>query len=90
MRRHRCCRRRIEASWLAEGRTRVFDISFGKGGGRRLLALLGDPDAGRAQRAVQAMLTMERIDIAAIERAAEGLPWPGHDPFATSGDGDFP
>ena len=37
---------------------------------RRLLELLSDRDAGRAQRAMQAMLSMKRIDIAAVERAA--------------------
>ena len=41
---------------------------------RRLLALMTDPDPARAQRAMQAMLTMKRIDIAAVERAAEGQP----------------
>jgi predicted 3-demethylubiquinone-9 3-methyltransferase (glyoxalase superfamily) len=41
---------------------------------RRLIELLSDRDAGRAQRAMQAMLTMRRIDIAAVERAAEGEP----------------
>ena len=39
---------------------------------RRLLELIGDPDAGRAKRAMDAMLTMRKIDIAAIERAADG------------------
>jgi len=38
----------------------------------RLLALMTDRDAGKAQRAMQAMLGMKRLDIAAIERAAEG------------------
>jgi len=37
---------------------------------RRLLELLSDRDPGRAQRAMQAMLSMKRIDIAAVERAA--------------------
>jgi predicted 3-demethylubiquinone-9 3-methyltransferase (glyoxalase superfamily) len=41
---------------------------------RRLLALMTDPDGAKAQRAMQAMLGMKRIDIAAIERAAEGAP----------------
>src|SRR5213593_4290105 len=41
---------------------------------KRLLALLADPDAAKARRAMQAMLTMKRIDIAAVERAAEGEP----------------
>ena len=37
---------------------------------KRLLELLSDRDAGKAQRAMQAMLAMKRIDIAAVERAA--------------------
>jgi hypothetical protein len=41
---------------------------------KRLLALMTDPDAAKAQRAMQAMLAMKRIDIAAVERAAEGEP----------------
>ena len=38
---------------------------------RRLLALMTDRDATKARRAMEAMLTMKRIDIAAVERAAE-------------------
>jgi predicted 3-demethylubiquinone-9 3-methyltransferase (glyoxalase superfamily) len=37
---------------------------------RRLLELTTDIDQGRAQRAMAAMMTMRRIDIAAIEAAA--------------------
>ena len=37
----------------------------------RLMELIGDPDPGRSQRAMQAMLQMRRIDIAEIERAAD-------------------
>jgi predicted 3-demethylubiquinone-9 3-methyltransferase (glyoxalase superfamily) len=37
----------------------------------RLTELLTDPDPGRAQRAMQAMLQMKKIDIATLERAAE-------------------
>lgn len=37
---------------------------------RRLRALLAHPDRGAAERAMQAMLQMRRIDIAAIESAA--------------------
>ena len=40
----------------------------------RLMELLGDPDAGRAQRATQAMLAMKKIDIAELERAADDVP----------------
>ena len=36
----------------------------------RLTELLADPDAGRAQRAMQAMLGMKKIDIAGLEAAA--------------------
>lgn len=39
---------------------------------RRMLELLTDPDPARARRAMEAMLEMKRIDIAAIERAANG------------------
>ena len=38
-----------------------------------LPALLGDPDPERAQRAMQAMLTMKKLDIRAMERAAAGI-----------------
>jgi predicted 3-demethylubiquinone-9 3-methyltransferase (glyoxalase superfamily) len=37
----------------------------------RLTELLGDPDPGRSQRAMQAMLQMKKIVIADLERAAE-------------------
>jgi predicted 3-demethylubiquinone-9 3-methyltransferase (glyoxalase superfamily) len=36
-----------------------------------LYTLLGDPDPGRAQRAMQAMLQMQKLDIAEMERAAD-------------------
>ena len=39
---------------------------------RRLTELLADPDRERARRAFLAMMDMKRIDIAAIERAADG------------------
>ena len=35
------------------------------------MELLGDRDPGRAQRAMQAMLQMRKIDIAELERAAD-------------------
>jgi predicted 3-demethylubiquinone-9 3-methyltransferase (glyoxalase superfamily) len=38
----------------------------------RLGELLADPDAERAQRAMQAMLKMQKIDVAALEAAADG------------------
>ncbi len=34
--------------------------------------LLGDPDPERAQRAMQAMLKMQKLDVAALEAAADG------------------
>ncbi|MGH2838765.1 MAG: VOC family protein, partial [Thermoleophilaceae bacterium] len=39
-----------------------------------LIELTTDPDPGRAQRAMQAMLQQRRIDIAEIRRAADGVP----------------
>jgi predicted 3-demethylubiquinone-9 3-methyltransferase (glyoxalase superfamily) len=36
----------------------------------RLEELLGDPDPGRSQRAMQAMLGMRKLEIAELERAA--------------------
>jgi predicted 3-demethylubiquinone-9 3-methyltransferase (glyoxalase superfamily) len=38
----------------------------------RLQELLADPDPGRSGRAMQAMLTMGKLDIAALDRAADG------------------
>ncbi|MCC6729985.1 MAG: VOC family protein [Chthonomonadales bacterium] len=38
---------------------------------RRLMELMGDPDPGRARRAMEAMMGMVKIDIAGIERAAD-------------------
>ena len=38
----------------------------------RLHELLGDPDPERSQRAMRAMLGMKKIDIAAMEEAADG------------------
>lgn len=38
----------------------------------RLIELLSDPDPGRAKRAVAAMMAMKKVDIAAVERAADG------------------
>ena len=37
----------------------------------RLLELLSDPDKEKAQRATDAMMQMKKIDVAAIEEAAE-------------------
>ena len=41
---------------------------------RRLIELLTDPDHAKAQRAMQAMMEMKRIDIAAVEAAAAAEP----------------
>ena len=37
-----------------------------------LLEMLADPDTGRSERAMAAMLTMRKIDIAALQRAVAG------------------
>lgn len=39
----------------------------------RLEELLHDPDPGRARRVMEAMMNMVKIDIAALERAADGV-----------------
>ena len=36
--------------------------------------IFSDPDPGRAQRAVQAMMSMSKLDLAALQRAADGVP----------------
>ena len=40
---------------------------------RQLIRLIGDADRTRAKRAFDAMMEMKRIDIAALERAADGV-----------------
>ena len=40
---------------------------------RKLPTLLGDAKPARAKRAFESMMQMKRIDIAALERAADGL-----------------
>jgi predicted 3-demethylubiquinone-9 3-methyltransferase (glyoxalase superfamily) len=37
-----------------------------------MMELLGDPDQGRAQRAMQAMLGMRKLDLVALRAAADG------------------
>jgi predicted 3-demethylubiquinone-9 3-methyltransferase (glyoxalase superfamily) len=39
---------------------------------RRMIELLNDPDTDRARRAQEAMMQMVKLDIATIERAADG------------------
>jgi predicted 3-demethylubiquinone-9 3-methyltransferase (glyoxalase superfamily) len=39
---------------------------------KRLPELLGDPDPARAKRALDAMMTMTKLDVAALEAAADG------------------
>jgi predicted 3-demethylubiquinone-9 3-methyltransferase (glyoxalase superfamily) len=41
---------------------------------RRLGELLGDPDPERSQRAMQAMMRMQKIVVAELEAAADGVP----------------
>lgn len=38
--------------------------------------LMTDPDPGRAQRATQAMMTMKKLDVAAMRAAADEVPAP--------------
>jgi predicted 3-demethylubiquinone-9 3-methyltransferase (glyoxalase superfamily) len=39
-----------------------------------LTSLLGDPDPERANRAMQAMLSMKKLDMSAMRKAADGVP----------------
>jgi len=39
---------------------------------KRMIELLADPDPGRARRAMEAMMGMVKLDVAALERAADG------------------
>lgn len=39
-----------------------------------MIELFTDPDRGRAQRAMQAMLGMRKLDLAAMRSAADGVP----------------
>jgi predicted 3-demethylubiquinone-9 3-methyltransferase (glyoxalase superfamily) len=39
----------------------------------QLIRLIGDADRARARRAFEALMQMRRIDIAALERAADGI-----------------
>src|ERR1700710_1966253 len=41
---------------------------------RRLMELQADPDPARAQRTMAAMMKMVKLDVAALERAADGEP----------------
>ena len=48
----------------------------------RLSELLGDPDPGRSQRAMQAMLQMQKIEIATLEQAADSATSTPREPTA--------
>ncbi len=48
----------------------------------RLNELLGDPDPGRSQRAMQAMLQMQKIEIATLEQAADAATSTPREPTA--------
>ena len=56
-----------QCGWLTDR----FGVSWQEIIPERLGQLLSDPDPGRADRAMQAMLTMAKIDLAAMEAAAD-------------------
>ena len=41
---------------------------------RGMEEIFADPDPARAQRAVQAMMQMRKLDVAALQAAADGVP----------------
>ena len=57
----------VECGWLTD----KFGLSW-QIVPRRLMELQADPDRARAKRAFDAMMTMVKLDIAEIERAADG------------------
>lgn len=59
--------REIQCGWLKDKFGFAWQIVP-----RRMIELLGDPDPERSKRAMQAMMTMVKLDIAALERAAAG------------------
>ncbi len=65
MERPDCERRRPEPVWLA---TRQFGLSW-QIVPKQLVQLIGSPDRAAAGRAMQAMLTMTKIDVAELQRA---------------------
>lgn len=57
----------IACGWLRDRWGMVWQITP-----VRLMELISDPDSARARRAMEAMMEMVKIDIAALERAADG------------------
>ena len=57
----------IQCGWLRDRYGLAWQVSP-----VRLVELLNDPDKGRSERAMRAMLEMKKIDIAALEAAADG------------------
>ena len=57
----------VQCSWLRD----KFGLSW-QIVPRRLIELMQDPDPAKAKRAMESMMTMVKIDIAELERAAAG------------------
>ncbi len=57
----------VQCGWLKD----QFGLSW-QVNPRRLVELISDPDPARSQRVVKAMLGMVKLDISALERAADG------------------
>lgn len=56
-----------QCGWLADRFGVVWQVNY-----RRIPEILTDPDAERTNRVVQAMLSMKKVDIAALEKAYQG------------------
>lgn len=67
-----CLPKKRSDSGKSTAGSRTSSGSRGKSLPRALPEFLNDPDAGKAEQAMQAMLKMKKIDIEGLKRAYEG------------------